>query len=191
MAFDWPAETPTEDDKFPVIRGELRKQFIYLRSFPPKKEARFLNGDLSEGIIDTIPEGLTVRTLQNVFLYVDGNSAASIQENRLADGFWIWAIDPDYVEDTETQSSSGYKGYLRVRLQRFVNNFYVARRRHADEVSLEDWWKAAQKDPHNGSFVSLEDEEIDICAGFNLGSCNCCSIPKPAESDLPGTPIVN
>ena len=64
------------------------------------------------------------------------------------------------MADTEAQSSSGYQGYLRVRLQQLIHNFYVARRWHADNVSLEDLWKAAQKDPHNGAFVSIEDEEI-------------------------------
>lgn len=164
---DWPAEAPTEDDKFPVVvLGELRKRFNYLRSLPPKKEAWLLGSDCSDcsdssaGTMNKIPEGLTVGTLRNVFLYLDGNSAASVLENRLADDFWIWAVDPDHVEDSENQSSSGYKGFLRVRLQQLLNNFYVARRWHADEVSLEDLWKAAQKDPHNGSFVSLEDEEI-------------------------------
>ncbi|KAJ5085782.1 hypothetical protein N7532_010553 [Penicillium argentinense] len=141
---DWPPETPTEDEKFPMILSELRKQFNYLRSYPPKRKY----------------QGLTEGTLRNVFLYLDGDSAASVLENRLANDFWIWAVDPDYVEDTENQSSSGYQGYLRVRLQQLIHNFYVARRWHTDTVSLKDLWKAAQKDPHNGSFVSLKDEEI-------------------------------
>lgn len=74
----------------------------------------------------------------------------------MADGFWIWAVDLDYVEDAV--SSSGNNGYLRVRLQQLQHDFYVARRWHADEVSLEDLCKAAQKHPHNGSFVSLDPE---------------------------------
>lgn len=157
---DWSSETLSGDKSFPVILNKLRERFNYLRSFPPKKEISYLMNDLAAGIIDSMPEGLTVGILRNVFLYVDGNSAASVLDNRLADDFWIWAIDPDYVADTETQSSSGYQGYLRVRLQQLIHNFYVARRWHADNVSLEDLWKAAQKDPHNGSFVSIEDEEI-------------------------------
>lgn len=159
-SLDWPSETPTEDEGFPVILSELRKQFNHLRSFPPKKEIPYLMNDLAAGSIDSMPEGLTVGTLRNVFLYIDSNSAASVLENRLADDFWIWGVDPDYVADTENQSSSGYQGYLRVRLQHLIHNFYVARRWHADEVSLKDLWKAARKDPHNGSFVSMEDEEI-------------------------------
>ncbi len=154
---DWPSETP-KDESFPDILSELRKRFNYLRSFPPKKEIPYLMNDLAVGIIDSMPVGLTIGILRNVFLYVDSNSAASVLENRLADDFWIWAVDPDYVADN--QSSSGYQGYLRVRLQQLIHNFYVARRWHADKVSLEDLWKAAQKDPHNGSFVSMEDEEI-------------------------------
>ncbi|KAJ5110900.1 hypothetical protein N7532_001435 [Penicillium argentinense] len=157
---DWPSKAPTDDESFPVILSELRKQFNYLRSYPPKKGIADLLNELSWGTINSMPEGLTEGTLRNVFLYLDGNAAASVLDNRLADDFWIWAVDPDYVVDTENQSSSGYKGYLRVRLQQLINNFYVARRWHADEISMEDLWKAAQKDPHNGSFVSMEDEEI-------------------------------
>lgn len=159
-SLDWPSETPTKDESFSVILSELRKQFNYLRSFPPKKGIPYLMNDLAAGSINSMPEGLTVGTLRNVFLYIDGNSAASVLENRLADDFWIWAVDPDYVADIENQSSSGYQGYLRVRLQHLIHNFYVARRWHADEVSLKDLWKAAQKDPHNGSFVSMKGEEI-------------------------------
>lgn len=88
--------------------------------------------------------------LHNVFLYVDGNSAAFVLEDRLADEFWIWA---QTTLQTPEQSPNGSQGYLRVRLQQLVHKIHVARRWHADEVSLEDLWKASQKDPHNGSFV--------------------------------------
>ncbi|KAJ6000176.1 hypothetical protein N7481_000585 [Penicillium waksmanii] len=161
---DWPSGTPTlsEDGSFPVILRELRKHFNYLRSFPPKKEIPDLRDDLEAGNIDYMPEGLTVGTLRNVFLYVDTNAAASVLDGHFANNFWIWAVDPDWVADTENESqvSSGYQGYLRVRLQQLIHNFYVARRWHADEVSLEDLWKVAQKDPHNGSFVSMDIDEI-------------------------------
>ncbi|KAJ5650418.1 uncharacterized protein N7484_004141 [Penicillium longicatenatum] len=157
---DWPSSTPTRDESFLVTLGELRKQFNHLRSFPPKKEISYLMNDLAGVSITSMPEGFTVGILRNVFLYIDGNSAASVLENRLADDFWIGAVDPDYMTDTEDQNSSGYQGYLRVRLQQLIHNLYVTRRWHADEVSLEDLWMAAQKDPHNGSFVSMKDEEI-------------------------------
>jgi hypothetical protein len=157
---DWPSATPSEEERFPVILSELRKQFNHLRSLPPKKDMPYIWLDLQEGIIDSMPEGLTVGTLRNVFLYVDGNSAASVLDNHFANDFWIWAVDPDYVADTEEKSPSEYQGYLRVRLQQLIHNFYVARRWHADEISLKDLWQAAQKDPYNGSFVSMEDEEI-------------------------------
>ncbi|CEO59135.1 hypothetical protein PMG11_03821 [Penicillium brasilianum] len=98
---DWPSGTPTEDESFPVILRGLRKRFNHLRSFPPKKEIPHLMNYLAAGIIDSMPEGLTVGILANVFLYVDGNSAASVLENRLADNFWIWAVDPDYEGDAE------------------------------------------------------------------------------------------
>ncbi|KAJ5298837.1 uncharacterized protein N7443_006957 [Penicillium atrosanguineum] len=148
--FDWPSETPTEDESFPTIISELRKQFNYLRSYPPKKRIADLLKELSWGTIDSISEGLTEGTLRNVFLYLDGNAAASVLENQLAD---------EIGSGLSTQTT-WYQGYLRVRLQQLINNFHVARRWHADKISMEDLWKAAQKEPHNGSFVSMEDEEI-------------------------------
>jgi hypothetical protein len=47
-----------------------------------------------------------------------------------------------------------------VRLQQLLNHFYVARRWHADEWSMDEIWKAAQKDRYNHSFVSTNDEDI-------------------------------
>lgn len=82
---------------------------------------------------------------------------------------WIWAVDPDYEPSNNT--TSGYQGYLRVRLQQLVDNFYTARRWHADELSMEDLWKAAQKDPNNGAFISMKEEEIlSMEPSLNTGS---------------------
>ncbi|KAJ5457060.1 hypothetical protein N7530_012334 [Penicillium desertorum] len=139
--------------------NQLRKQFNYLRTQPPKKQAPYLFMDMAEGKIDAIPEGITEGLLRNVFLYLDHSAAASVLDSRGPDSVWIWAVDPDY-EPKSQDGSSGYQGFLRVRLQQLLNNFYVARRWHADEWSMEDLWNAAQKDPHNASFVSMKDEEI-------------------------------
>ncbi|KAJ6185103.1 hypothetical protein N7519_006404 [Penicillium mononematosum] len=147
------------DKSFLSTLNQLRKQFNYLRSQPPKKQAPYLFMDMAEGKIDTIPEGITEGLLRNVFLYLDHSATASVLDSRGPDSAWIWAIDPDY-EPKSQDGSSGYQGFLRVRLQQLLNNFYVARRWHADEWSMEDLWNAAQKDPHNASFVSMKDEEI-------------------------------
>ncbi|KAJ5415213.1 hypothetical protein N7465_003908 [Penicillium sp. CMV-2018d] len=147
------------DESFLLTLNQLRKQFNHLRSQPPKKQAPYLFMDMVEGKIDAIPEGITEGLLRNVFLYLDHSAAASVLDSRGPDGTWIWAVDPDY-EPKSRDSSSGYQGFLRVRLQQLLNHFYVARRWHADEWSMEDLWNAAQKEPHNASFVSMKDEEI-------------------------------
>lgn len=147
-------------ESFLSTLNQLRKQFNHLRSQPPKKQAPFLFMDMAEGKIDAIPEGITEGLLRNVLLYLDHGAAASVLDSRGPDDAWIWAVDPDYDLESGDSTSSGYQGYLRVRLQQLLNHFYVARRWHADEWSMEDLWKAAQKDPHNASFVSMRDEEI-------------------------------
>ncbi|KAJ5607270.1 hypothetical protein N7537_003889 [Penicillium hordei] len=147
------------DESFLSTLNQLRKQFNYLRSQPPKKQAPYLFIDMAEGKIDAIPEGITEGLLRNVFLYLDHSAAASVLDSRGPDSVWIWAVDPDYKPKIQ-DSSSGYQGFLRVRLQQLLNHFYVARRWHADEWSMEDLWNAARKDPHNASFVSMKDEEI-------------------------------
>lgn len=148
------------DESFLLTLNQLRKQFNHLRSQPPKRQAPYLFMDMAEGRIDAIPEGITEGLLRNVFLYLDHGAAASVLDSRGPDDAWIWAVDPDYRPKSRDSSSSGYQGFLRVRLQQLLNHFYVARRWHADEWSMEDLWNVAQKDPHNASFISMKDEEI-------------------------------
>ncbi|KGO40773.1 hypothetical protein PEX1_051030 [Penicillium expansum] len=158
-SLDLPSGTG-RDKSFMAILHQLRKQFNRLRSLPPKKQAPYIFMDMAEGKIDAIPEGITEGILRNVFLYLDHDAAASVLDLRGPDDTWIWAVDPDYDLECRGSGSSGYQGFLRVRLQQLLHHFYVARRWHSDEWSMEDIWKAAQKDPHNGSFVSMKDEEI-------------------------------
>ena len=153
---DWPSKAPTEDESFSVTLRELRKQFKYLRSCTLKKDTTRLAFDTSSLQKGPI-EGLTKGILQKAILYLDRNAAESVTKNHFANDFWIWAVDPEYEEDGENQS--GCKGYLRVRLQQLIYNFYVARHWYANEVSLKDLWVAAQKDSYNQSFVSLDEEE--------------------------------
>lgn len=53
------------------------------------------------------------------------------------------AVDPDYE----------YPGYLRVRIQQLLHNFHVTWRWRAEELSMEDLWKAAQKEGNYARFV--------------------------------------
>src|SRR5205085_2553073 len=70
---------------------------------------------------------------------------------RLADHVWIWAVDPDFTPDADAEEAqqTKYRGYLRVRVQQLVNNFFEARRFNSEQVSMQDLWTAAQ-----GSYVS-------------------------------------
>ncbi|KAL4897679.1 hypothetical protein BDV59DRAFT_168279 [Aspergillus ambiguus] len=160
----WPTEM-TGDDRFPAVLDGLRRKFKQLRAQPPgwqrlypRNEIDPIYGGPSEEELN-MGHGLSDGILRNVFLYLDRESAESVLFSwGRVDEMWIWAVDPDYEPSTNT--TSGYQGYVRVRLRQLVDNFYTARRWHADELSLEDLWRAAQKDPKNGSFISTEDEEI-------------------------------
>lgn len=128
--------------------------------------------------------GLRDGILQNVFLVDDKYSTGSVlSRGGLVDDMWVWAVDPDYLEDDADEDSAAaattttgtsiegstltgecpressvYKGFMRVRLQQLVNNFYDARRFHQDEYPVRKLWEAAQKSKHQ-AFVSLKDED--------------------------------
>ncbi|KAK2011613.1 hypothetical protein LZ32DRAFT_618939 [Colletotrichum eremochloae] len=131
---------------------------------------------------DTLPEGI----LRNVFLVVDQDSVHSVLYGKMGgsvcDDMWVWAVDPDYqyrddkqeiqnpVQDQETAT---YPGYLRVRLQQLVNNFYAAR--HSDDgeniVPLETLWACAQKS-YERAFVSVREEDFQKWVPTrDVGSC--------------------
>jgi hypothetical protein len=148
------------DESFLATVNQLRKHFNYLRALPPVKQTPYLRLDLAEGKIDAIPDGITEGILRNVFLFLDHDAAASVLDTRRPDDKWIWAVDPDFDPESRDTDPRGYQGYVRVRLQQLLNHFYVARRWHADEWSMDDIWKTAQKDPYNGSFVSMNYEDI-------------------------------
>ncbi|KAK7739753.1 hypothetical protein SLS53_005723 [Cytospora paraplurivora] len=97
----------------------------------------------------------------------------------LVDDIWLWAVDPEYdyddaandapaaaaatttIEGPTTSTGtprSRYRGFMRVRLQQIVNNFYDARRFHESDYPMEKIWEAAQKSMHQ-AFVSLRDDE--------------------------------
>lgn len=180
----WPSELVTGDESFPVIVDGLRRKFKELRAQPPgwqrlypRNEIDPIYGGPSE---EELKQGhaLSDGILRNVFLYLDREAAESVLFSRgRVDEMWIWAVDPDYVPSENT--TSGYQGYLRVRLQQLVDNFYTARRWHADALSMEDLWRAAQKDPLNSSFISMNDEEI-----FN-NDPGLYTIPKNRDFPVP------
>lgn len=52
-----------------------------------------------------------------------------MSETANVDDAWVYAVDPDYVQPTDMAadetSSTEYRGYMRVRLQQLVNNFFA------------------------------------------------------------------
>lgn len=138
----------------------------------------------------TQPErsGLLNGILQNVFLVDDKYSSGSVTSaTGIADDMWVWAVDPDHLDEasdlsasasasaaegatsTRVSTASSYKGFMRVRLQQLVHNFYDARRFHEAEYSMKRLWEAAQNS-RNQAFVSLKDDEaqswtVDRCIG--------------------------
>ncbi|KAF7536360.1 hypothetical protein G7054_g4611 [Neopestalotiopsis clavispora] len=129
--------------------------------------------------------GINDNLLRNVFLVVDrdaanahlskwpmtivreaepGRPAMFSQAGVGVDDAWVWAVDPDFepenapVPDEREDRSERYQGYLRVRMQQLVKNFYEARRWHADKFPMEALWKAAQIS-RNQLFVSVNEDE--------------------------------
>jgi hypothetical protein len=161
----WPAEIVTGDESFAAIVEGLRRKFKELRAQPPGWQRLYPRYEIDPIYGAPTEEelkqghGLSDGILHNAFLYLDQEAAESVlfSWGRI-DEMWIWAIDPDY--EPRDHTTSGYRGYLRVRLRQLMDNFYVVRRWHAHELSMEDLWHAAQKDPKNGSFISTKDEEI-------------------------------
>lgn len=127
--------------------------------------------------------GLCEGLLQNVFLVIDKDSAASVlSPSGFVDDMWAWAVDPDF-NDLQTRAeqssspppttttitacvegapppgrSSRYPGYVRVRLQQLVHRFYEARRFRGSAYPMAALWAAAQTSKHR-AFVSLEEDE--------------------------------
>ncbi|KAJ6011694.1 hypothetical protein N7522_002049 [Penicillium canescens] len=148
------------DESFLATVNQLRKHFDYLRFLPPVKQTPYLRLDLAAGKFDATQDGITESILRNMFLFLDHDAAASVLDTRRPGDKWIWAVDPDFDPESRDSDPRGYQGYVRVRLQQLLNHFYVARCWHADEWSMDEIWKAAQKDPYNSSFVSMNDEDI-------------------------------
>lgn len=164
-------EQEESDEKRAAIFQELREQFKSIRNQAPQREKIKENASnastKSEG--GSFQDGI----LQNVFLMIDKNSVGSVLSGHgLVDDMWIWAIDPDHNSANDASAAaatsegprsigtppSGYKGFIRVRLQQLVHNFYDARRFHGRDYPMRKLWEAAQKSKHR-AFVSLKDDE--------------------------------
>ncbi|CAD0081712.1 unnamed protein product [Aureobasidium vineae] len=101
--------------------------------------------------------------LRNVFIVINQPCVDSLfSDSANVDDMWIWAVDPDYIQpattDTPDAPSDQYRGYLRVRLQQLVNNFFDARRFLDNYYSMEALWQAAQPSK-NQAFVSVREPE--------------------------------
>lgn len=189
---DKPADSPEEDSEddddddadIETVRelDKLRTHFKWVRDRAKKRRKAHepLNVDRSG-----IPNGL----LSNIFLVIDQDVIDSIKTNSpIADNAWIWAIDPDYTGDVASMTKNGlkdeYYGYMRVRLQQLVNNFWDARHNHEDEQPLQTLWAAAQQS-HNFAFVSLDPTEArmlsgDMLVGSALRARPVWSLPREA-----------
>ncbi|KAJ5094571.1 hypothetical protein N7456_010432 [Penicillium angulare] len=192
-----------DEEQFPKTINGLREHFNSIRAQPTTD--KFIEKYVDPGDPNRKWSRLSDGTLNNVFLYVDQNVADSMYSSGWimspskprvfkkgyssltsagerypnVDDMWIWAIDPDYKPNFP--SPSGYKGCLKVRLQQLVHNFYVARRWHADEFSLEDLWEYSQRSP-NGAFVSFKDGEMESFApsrDTEIGSAIKVKPPTP------------
>lgn len=127
---------------------------------------------------ESLPEGI----LQNVFLVMDRDSVHSVlhgpKGGHVCDDMWVWAVDPEYPGDDkqearqDTEQEAAYPGYLRVRLQQLVNNFYAARRPdQGNTVPLETLWACAQES-YQGAFVSVREEDFQKWVpNRDVGSC--------------------
>ncbi|KAJ0370918.1 hypothetical protein COL154_001299 [Colletotrichum chrysophilum] len=158
------------DDERAAKFQKLREYFISIRDRAPKRQRQERGTDTASTQAER--GGLTDGILQNVFVVVDKASVDSVVSGSgLVDDMWVWAVEPDYDESKETlapavasegsnstEPASGYRGYMRVRLQQLVDKFYEARRFHENDYPMARLWEAAQKSKHH-AFVSTKDDE--------------------------------
>ncbi|KAK0344840.1 hypothetical protein LTR91_009167 [Friedmanniomyces endolithicus] len=163
-------EDELDDADIDTVRelDKLRAHFRWVRDQAKKRRKAHEPLDVDRS---GIPKGL----LRNVFLVVDQDVIDAVK-SPMADNAWVWAIDPDYTGDVASMTKNGlkdeYYGYMRVRVQQLVNNFWDARRYHEAEQPLQTLWAAAQQS-HNFAFVSVDPEEArmirsDIVMGSAL-----------------------
>ncbi|CZT25852.1 uncharacterized protein RCC_11521 [Ramularia collo-cygni] len=163
-------ENEADDADIDMVRElpKLRAHFKWVRDYAKKR----INAHESSNVDRN---GIHSGLLQNVFLVIDQDAMDSIMGNSpFADQAWVWAIDPDYVGHVASMTRNGltdeYYGYMRVRLQQLVNNFWDARHYHEHDLPLQVLWKAARQS-YNHAFVSMDPEEAQQTVhDMNLGS---------------------
>ncbi|KAK1535299.1 hypothetical protein CPAR01_08841 [Colletotrichum paranaense] len=166
--------TIDEDQRGGREDEERLASFRILRTRFKSIRDRGTRSQTQEGIISAAPvysetSALEGGIIRNVFLMVDKPSVKSVLgAHRLVDDMWVWAVDPDHDDADETLTTNDeprqsetpgrYRGFMRVRLQQLVNNFYDVRRFHQREYAMKKIWEAAQKSKHQ-AFVSIHDLE--------------------------------
>ncbi|EFQ98547.1 hypothetical protein MGYG_01574 [Nannizzia gypsea CBS 118893] len=167
QTLQWPAGVESEEHGGKGVK-ELTARFNALREH--FKAVRDLEPETRQTKTGGLFEGL----LKNVFLVLNSECVRSeIAHIIFADDTWVWAVDADYIpskEDNNAESQHAYMGYMRVRLQQLVHNFYNARLFHAEEHPMKLLWEAAQV-ARNQAFVSLDsDESRRCCPDANFGT---------------------
>ncbi|ETS75473.1 hypothetical protein PFICI_12417 [Pestalotiopsis fici W106-1] len=214
---EWPVDLPSMGQTATEGTPDINTTKIFTVKLPPQRPC-------SPALLDTFQRlreafhsaraaprkssrqhgpGINDNLLSNVFLVVDQDAANSIisRWTPSVDDMWVWAVDPDFAPDSASSSgeaegkTEGYQGYLRVRIQQLVKNFYEARRWHADKISMQTLWEAAQVS-RNQLFVSINEEEAKqwklsrdtgirllpvVARGGNLGIANASLLIVLAE----------
>lgn len=133
-----------DQERLKIVK-KLREQFVSIRD----------QGGLQPGV------------LPNAFIVVDQDCVDSTigTTKGVVDWMWVWAVDPDYRDDRPStnvpSSSSGqlYGGFLRVRLQQLVNNFYELRRFHEQDWPMEKLWQLSRRS-RDQLFFSINEGEL-------------------------------
>lgn len=103
---------------------------------------------------DTKRKGLRPGLLSNVFIVVDKacmDSYVTLNEQNDVEHGWVFAVDPDYYDPGPMESLASkvkhqYRGFIRVRLQDLIDEFFVVRKFHEEETPMETLWRQAQKE---------------------------------------------
>lgn len=111
---------------------------------------------------DAKGKGLRPGLLSNVFIVVDKacmDSYVRLNEKNDVEHGWVFAVDPDYedpgpMEPLASKVRHQYRGFVRVRLQDLLDDFFVVRKYHERERSMEELWLQAQN-KGNGLFVPI------------------------------------
>lgn len=139
-----------EDARLRANFQVLRSQFRALKDLP-----RTQSQDAEEEEEEQQDDhgGLHVGVLDNVFIVID---KTCVDPQNTTAG-WVYAVDPNYKDPGPTEPLSlklkqKYRGFIRVKMEHLVNEFFGLRKYHDTDWSLEASWKEAQKSG-NGYFM--------------------------------------